>query len=42
MKGHTKLLSNIGKLSTEQRKYVEKIDAGNRYDDPPGEQGLEP
>jgi len=28
MKGHTKLLSNIGKLSTEQRKYVEKIDAG--------------
>lgn len=28
MKGHTKLLSNIGKLSGEQRKYVEKIDAG--------------
>ena len=28
MKGHTKLLSNIGKLSPEQRKYVEKIDAG--------------
>ncbi len=28
MKGHTKLLSNIGKLSAEQRKYVEKIDAG--------------
>ncbi len=28
MKGHTKLLSNIGKLSTEQLKYVGKIDAG--------------
>ncbi|HOZ37753.1 MAG TPA: ATP-binding protein [Anaerolineaceae bacterium] len=28
MKGHTKLLSNIGKLSLEQRKYVDKIDAG--------------
>ena len=28
MKGHTKLLSNIGKLSVEQRKYVDKIDAG--------------
>lgn len=28
MKGHTKLLSNIGKLSPEQQKYVEKIDAG--------------
>lgn len=28
MKGHTKLLSNIGKLSPEQRKYVDKIDAG--------------
>ena len=28
MKGHTKLLSNIGRLSGEQRKYVEKIDAG--------------
>lgn len=28
MKGHTKLLSNIGKLNPEQRKYVEKIDAG--------------
>lgn len=28
MKGHTKLLSNIGKLSQEQRTYVEKIDAG--------------
>ena len=28
MKGHTKLLSNIGKLSAEQRKYVAKIDAG--------------
>jgi len=28
MKGHTKLLSNIGKLSAEQRKYVDKIDAG--------------
>ena len=28
MKGHTKLLSNIGKLNPEQRKYVEKIYAG--------------
>ncbi len=28
MKGHTKLLSNIGTLSGEQRKYVAKIDAG--------------
>ncbi len=28
MKGHTKLLSNIGKLSVEQRKYVDKIDTG--------------
>ena len=28
MKGHTKLLSNIGKLSPEQQKYVGKIDAG--------------